>query len=181
MAGRVVTEAAEYMLFRGGKTFGGYVIYGYSTHPDRNTVAYGAGGPWSSVTKTGDQMLADIQTMLSAAEADRMYGPYMLYVDRAANINLNADFKAASDKNIRSRLLETDNILGISSSDQMPPNTLLLVQMTLDVAAWVNGETLQTIQWDVEGGFQINFKAFQIGVPLIRSDGAGRSGIVHMS
>jgi hypothetical protein len=40
----------------------------------------------------------------------------------------------------------------------------------VDVAAWVKGESLQTVQWDEYGGFKINFKAFAIGVPLIRSD-----------
>jgi hypothetical protein len=43
-------------------------------------------------------------------------------------------------------------------------------QDTVDVAAWVQGEPLQTVQWDEYGGFEINFKAFAIGVPLIRTD-----------
>jgi hypothetical protein len=37
------------------------------------------------------------------------------------------------------------------------------------------------VQWDIHGGFQINFKAFTIQVPLIRADAQGRSGIVHMA
>jgi hypothetical protein len=37
------------------------------------------------------------------------------------------------------------------------------------------------VQWDVHGGFQVNFKAFMIAVPLIRADAQNRSGVVHMS
>ena len=63
----------------------------------------------------------------------------------------------------------------------MPAANVIMKQNTPDVASWVNGEALQTVQWDELGGFKINFKAFAIGVPLIRSDMAGRSGVVHLS
>jgi hypothetical protein len=60
-------------------------------------------------------------------------------------------------------------------------NNVLLIQMTSDVVVMLNGADLQAIQWDVEGGMRINFKAMTIQVPLIRSDIDNRCGIVHMS
>jgi hypothetical protein len=51
--------------------------------------------------------------------------------------------------------------------------------MTIDNVAWIQGDPLQVVQWDEGGGFTINFKAWQIAVPLIRSDAQGRSGIFH--
>jgi hypothetical protein len=58
---------------------------------------------------------------------------------------------------------------------------VIVVQASQDVVCWVEGEPLQTVQWDEAGGFDLNFKAWQIAVPLIRSDAAGRSGVCHIS
>lgn len=180
-AGRTVTEQLENMLFNGGPTFGGLSIYGYRTHPDRNTAAFGTNGSWDQAAKTGENILVDLQTMKTALHGDRMFGPYWLYVPANAAVKLDGDFKANSDKTIRQRLEEVDGILGVRVADQLPSANVLLVQATADVATWVQGEDLQTVQWDEYGGFQLNFKAFAIGVPLIRSDSAGRSGVFHMS
>jgi hypothetical protein len=180
-AGRVVAEMAEQMLFQGGKVFGGMPIYGYTTVPTRNTISYGTGGNWNLTAKTGAQYLADLLAMIGLAQGDRMYGPYMLYVPRDVSVLLDNDFKSLGSDTIRKRLLMVEGLLGIKTVDQLPTGNVVLVQMTSDTVVWVDGETLQTVQWDVEGGFHINFKAFQIGVPLVRADFEGRSGIVHMS
>ncbi len=181
-AGRLVAEQTENMLFNGysGK-FGGFSIYGYTTHPDRNTETFGTGGAWSTPAKTGGQILSDLLTMIGAAEADRYYGPYWLYVPGNTGLKLEEDFKANSDKTIRTRLLETSQLSTIRTVDQLAADNIILVQPSFDVVVMVEGEPLQSIQWDVEGGFQINFKAMTINVPLIRSDAAQRSGVVHMT
>jgi hypothetical protein len=182
LAGRKCAEKQESILFSGGgKSFGGLPIYGYTTHPNRTTVAFGTNGNWAQVAKTGDNILADVQSMLTAAQTARHFGPYWLYVSRDASVKLSGDFKANSDLTIRQRLLEVEGIDAIKTSDKMPAATVLLVQHTSDVVQLLQGEPLQTVQWDVEGGFHINFKAFQIQVPLIKADIQGRSGIVHMS
>lgn len=180
-AGRMVSEMAEQMLFQGGKVFGGMPIYGYITVPTRNTMSFGTGGNWNLVGKTGDQYLTDLLAMIGLAQGDRMYGPYILYIPRDVSVRLDADFKANTSDTIRQRLLKVEGLEGIQVVDQLPSGNVVLVTMTSDTVVWVQGETLQTVQWDVEGGFHINFKAFQIGVPLVRSDFEGRSGIVHMS
>ena len=63
----------------------------------------------------------------------------------------------------------------------LPSGNLIVAQATEDVTAWVQGESLQSVQWDEYGGFEINFKAFAIGAPLIRSDAFGRSGLCHVN
>ena len=98
----------------------------------------------------------------------------------AAGVNLEADFKAESSQTIRQRLEAINNVSAVRVADQMPAGQVLLVQATIDVAAWVQGEALQTVQWDEYGGFKVNFKVFTIGVPLIRADITGRSGIVNL-
>jgi uncharacterized linocin/CFP29 family protein len=181
IAGRLVAEELERMLFQGGKTFGGNTIYGYTNHPNRNTASFGTNGAWSAAAKTGENILTDVLTMITALEADRMNGPYWLYVPGNSSVKLENDFKSNSDKSIRSRLLEVDRIAAIRVADQLPADNVILVQATQDVVALVNGESLQTVQWDIEGGFVVKFKAFAIQVPLIRADATGRSGVLHMS
>jgi uncharacterized linocin/CFP29 family protein len=181
-AGRKIAETAERLLFQGHPgNFMGLPIYGYTTHPNRNTVAFGAGGSWALAAKTGAEVLADVATLLSLANADRMYGPYWLYVGTAMSTKLAEDFKATGDKTIAMRILDNTEITSVRVADQMPANAVVLVQATPDVVQWVTGEPLQTVQWDIQGGFQINFKGFTIQVPLIRATADGNSGIVHMS
>jgi len=177
IAGRLVMEKLEYMYFNGGPQFGSAPIYGLTTHPDRNIVALGT----SWLTATGEQILAKVLEMIGAAQTDRFYGPYWLYVPANFNLFLDADFKANSDKSIRQRLLEVDGLQGIRVVDQLTASNVVLIQATVDVCALVEGEPLQTVQWDTEGGFIVKFKAFSIMVPLVRSDAQGRSGVVHAS
>lgn len=180
-AGRLVAEQEEKMLFQGGKTFGGLAIYGYTSHPNRNTTGFGTNGNWVQAAKTGENMIDDVFTLISLLEADRFYGPYWLYLPRNYSTVVGKDFKANSDKSVKARLAEIDGISAVRVADQLPSNNIVLVQATSDVATWVQGESLQTVQWDVEGGFHINFKAFEIAVPLLRSDAQGRMGLAHMS
>jgi len=180
VAGRLVAEQLKKMMFQGGRTFAGSPIYGLTTHPDRNLGTF-ASGVWSGGGVTGEQILADVLTWKGQLEADRMFGPYALFIPSNFNTKLDNDFKANSDKSIRQRLLEVDGLQSINTVDQMPASNVAMVQATQDVVALVDGEPLQSIQWDIEGGFIIKFKAFAIQVPLVRSDAQGRSGVVHAS
>lgn len=179
-AGRLVSEQIEDLTINGGKTFGGLPLYGLRTHPNRNTAGFGTNGAWSAAAKTGDDILKDVQTMLAAQEGDRFWGPFEIVVPTDAAIKLAGDFKTNSDKSIMSRLLELDQIERITVADKMPTLNVVMFQETPDVITLLDGEPLQTVQWDVHGGFQVNFKAFQIMVPLIRADAQGRSGVFHM-
>jgi uncharacterized linocin/CFP29 family protein len=181
LAGRKVAEETERMLFQGGKQFAGFPIYGYTTFPGRNTASFGTNGNWANAAKTGADIVADVQTMMALLEGDRMYGPYMIYTSANSSLKLQDDYKANSDRTIRERILALDNVLGIRVVDQLPANNVITVQMTSDVVELLIGEDLQNIQWDTHGGFKINFKAFQIMIPLLRTDAGGRSGIAHMS
>jgi Uncharacterized protein conserved in bacteria len=180
-AGRQVSEAIEDMVINGGKTFGGLPVYGLRTHPNRNTSGFGTNGAWSAAAKTGDDILKDVQTLISALEADRFFGPYEIVIPGDASVKLAGDFKTNSDKTIIERLLQLTQIRRITVADKMPTLNVVMFQLTPDVIQMLDGEPLQTVQWDVHGGFQINFKAFQIMVPLIRADAQGRSGVIHMS
>lgn len=181
VAGRKVGEECERMTVRGGKNFLGLNIYGLITHPHRATAAFGTNGSWSASAKTGADILADISTMKGLMEARGRYGPYWLYIAPNMSLKMGEDFKTSSDRTIRDRLLEVEGIQRITVLDQLPDDNIVLLDPSPENIVMVNGEELQTIQWDAHGGMQINFKAMQILVPLIRSDINDTTGIVHMS
>lgn len=181
-AGRKVSELVEQVLFQGTtKKFQGKSIYGYTTAPNRNTSGFGSNGDWGQSAKTGENILTDVLTMIRGLEADGFYGPYWIYVPSGASTKLEEDFKSNSDKTIRQRLLEVDRVQRVTVADKMPDSAVVMVQPTMDVVCMVQGAPLQSIQWDVEGGMRINFKAMTINVPLIRSTAAGDCGVYHMS
>ena len=181
IAGRKVAEQVETMLISGSKSFAGLPIYGYTTHPKRNTISFGVNGAWSQSAKTGDNILADVLAMIALAESGFYYGPYWLYVPRNASTKLETDFKANGSLSIIQRLQEIRGISRVEYLDMLPADNIILLQPTPDVVSLVDGEQPQSVQWDVNGGFGVNFKVFAIQVPLIRADAAGNSGIVHMS
>lgn len=180
-AGRVCAEESERMLFQGGKTFGGMPIYGYLTHPNRNTISFGTGGSWASASKTGEQMLTDLLSIAAVLDGDQIYGQFWMYVSGAIDLNLQKEFKAATNGSIKARLLQYDRLSRITVVDFLPADTVLVVVPRRETVVMALGESLQTIQWDFGGGFGVNFKAFMIQVPLIRATQSGKSGIVHMS
>lgn len=180
-AGRVVAEKAESMLFNGGPTFGTLPIYGYTTFPDRNTSTFDGGKHWGDNTKAGSSYLKDVTTALTSLAAKRMYGPFAVYVPTDAGVVIENDYNpgTANTQSIRQRLLAVEQIQDVRTADTLASGNVIFSQMTIDNVAWVQGDPLQVVQWDEAGGFTINFKAWQIGVPLIRSDAQGRSGIYH--
>jgi uncharacterized linocin/CFP29 family protein len=175
VCGTKIAEETERMLFQGGKTFGALTIYGYTTHPNRNTTTYGTGGAWTG-TKTGEQILADVLAWISIMNTDRRYGPFWIYVSSANNVFIQNDFKTASDKSIMARLLEIPEVGAIRVSEFLPSGAIVVVDPQPEVVQMLDGEALQSVQWDAHGGFEVHFKAF-----LIRADYAGRSGILHIS
>jgi uncharacterized linocin/CFP29 family protein len=182
VAGRKCADAQENLLVNGStKKFQSLPIYGYTSHPSRNLDTFGTNGAWSAAAKTGENMLDDLLSMLALMDGDKMSGPFMLYLPKDARQNLEKDFKANSSQTIRQRLLSVDGVAGIGFLSTLATANALLVQMTEDTVKMIQGETLQTIQWDTQGGMHVNFKAFMIQVPLVRADQEGNCGIVHMT
>ena len=74
-ATRSVAESIDDLFFNGGFTYGAATVYGYVTHPQRNTIAGGAGSDWKLVTVTGADIVADVINMVKdAAFQDNIAG-----------------------------------------------------------------------------------------------------------
>lgn len=184
IAGRLVAERQELMLFSGGPTYAGKVIYGYTTHPNRVTGGF-TSTHWDDTAagSVGAVALADVRKMKAGLSNStvRAHGPYWLYIPSNFDGSLDEDFKSNSDKTVRQRLLEVDGLERITVSDQLAADNMVMVQASSGTIQLLQGEPLQTVQWDIFGGLAISFKAMQIQVPRLTADAQGRLGIYHMS
>ena len=153
-------------------------VYGYTNFPNRNvktdmTLPDGT---------NGTTVLTSWLALRDLLYTDRFYGPYMAYTSSDYDKWLDNLFSTTepSAGTLRSRLLQIDDIQGIRRLDFLSDTaTVILVQMTSNVAEAVNGMELTTVQWESKGGMQLNFKVMAIQVPRLRSDYYGRCGIAH--
>lgn len=180
---RRVAEEAEKMLLgvstvANEYSFGGGKIYGYTDFPNRITSVITS--PTDS-TWTGTVFLREVLAMLQLSRNELHFGPWVLYVASAWDEYLDDDFKAASDKSIRSRVMEVNDLNDIRTLDYLTGFDMVLVQMTSDVVREVIGMDIITVQWDTDGGLMKNFKIMTIIVPQLRADQNGNTGIVHGS
>lgn len=178
-AARKVAEQAEAMLFTGlsSYTYGGGTIFGYTDYTHRAT--YTLSAHWNDAGATGETILADTLGMIQQLVDDRHYGPYVMYIPTNFQTALGEDFKAASDKSVRQRLLEVEGLSDIKVADFLTADNVIMVQMTSDVVRMVEGLPIQTLQWEIEGGMILLFKVMAIMVPQIRSDYENRCGVLH--
>jgi uncharacterized linocin/CFP29 family protein len=185
IAGRIVGDKSEGMLFSGAAVnVGGSTIYGYTTHPHRNTVDMDT----SWATATVKEILEDVQAMLAKARADGYYGPYYLYIPGTYEGRLDDDYVVGdpedgvtvSTKTIRQRILELQGIVAIRVADKLATDNVILVQMTRDVVDLAYAQDVTTVQWPMFGGFQLRHKTFAIWTPRVKSEYSGKSGVVHL-
>ncbi len=179
IAGRLVAERSEQMLFSGAAVVvDGNTIYGYTTHPKRNTVDLAEN--WDLDATTGADILEDVQQMLAALRGDRMYGPYVLYIPGTYEGKLDNDYRDNDERTIRQRILALQGIEDIRVTDFLADDNVILVQMTRDVVDLAIAQDITTVQWSILGGMQEEFKVMAVWVPRIKADFDGRSGIAHL-
>ena len=178
LASRLVSERIENILFNGANiTVTNSTIYGYTTHPARNTGAVSAA--WA--TATGEQIVSDIVSMMSDLAADNMYGPYALYVPTAVYAHFADDYKTNSDRTILERILAIPEIEVVRGTSNLTGSNVVLVQLTRDVVDVVDGIQPMPVQWESQGGFVVHFKVLAIMIPRVKADAKGQCGIAHYS
>lgn len=159
-------------------------VYGYTTYPNRNT--------YTLTAPTGSNPEATISNILAMREllyADGFYGPFMVYTSRNWDQYLDNDYARLGGNNasmtLRDRIRRTPDIIDVRRLDFLGLNsstfTMIMMEMSSNVAQAVNGMDLTTIQWETHGGMQIHFKVMCIQVPRMFSDINGNCGIVHGS
>jgi uncharacterized linocin/CFP29 family protein len=179
LASRRVSEMAEQMLLGTAADYGyaGYTIQGYTSYTNRlmKTITAPTASGW-----TGATTVAEVLEMRQQSRDAFYYGPWMLYNSPAFDVYLDEDYSTLKgDLTLRDRLKKIGDIQDVRTLDYLTGYTLLLVQMTSDVVREVIGMDVTTVQWESQGGMQLNFKVMCIMVPQIRTDYNGNTGIVH--
>jgi hypothetical protein len=193
-AGRRVAESIEKTLIgiNTGLTYGADArfgrassVFGYTNFPDRLTytsITAPTAGGW----KPSDTV-SNVIAMRELLYANNMYGPFMLYHSNDWDQYLDGDYYAlatsgmtAPSQTLRTRLSNIVGIQGVRRLDFFSDTfSMVLVQMTSDVAEAVNGMDITTVQWESQGGMRLNFKVMCIQVPRLKADFAGNCGICH--
>jgi hypothetical protein len=197
VAGRRVAERIEKFTLGVGTsfTFGtstnrlrAPTIYGYTSHPDRNTKVVSTPTGSNSATT-----VSEVLAMRSVLYADGFFGPFVVYNGTDWDQFLDDDHfrlvtqgAAAPITTLRERLMRIRDIADVRRADYLSPTetggTFDLIMVSLsnaEVARAVIGMPLRTVQWPTQGGMRLNFKVMTIMVPQIRSDFNGNSGIMH--
>lgn len=178
LAGRQVAEEIEKLTLgvSTGISFGGGQVYGYMNYPHRLTKTLTAINAASYYT-----VVADVLDMRKKSTDNNYFGPWVLYYSPAWYGHMDADYDASNRNGVtlKNRLEKIDGITAVKPADYLTGTTLLLVQQTSDVTRLVMGMDITTVQWETQGGMQINFKVMAIMVPQLRSDYGNQCGIVH--
>ena len=180
LAGRRVAEEAEKLALGVGSnfSFGGGSVYGLANFPNRLTKALSAINPASYNT-----VVQEVLEMRKQSTDNNYFGPWVLYYSPAWYAHMDADYDPnnRNETTLRSRLEKIEGINAVKPADYLTGTTLLLVQQTADVARMVIGMDITTVQWESQGGMQLNYKVMAIMVPQVRGDYGNQTGIVHGS
>lgn len=178
LAGRKVAEEAEKLVLGTTGTFayGGGTIYGLTNFPSRGTAALTLP---TAVGWTPATLVTEILSMRQDALDKYHYGPYALYFSPAWDEYLDSDYNAESGKTLRERITAISSIASIGTADYLTGFQVILFQLSTDVIREVVGMDVTTVQWETEGGLQLNFKVMAILVPQLRADYNGNTGIIH--
>lgn len=179
LAGRRVAEMAEELLIGNVDEyqFGGGTLYGYTNYDKRLTKTIS--DPEASGWEPADTV-QDVLQMRKQSQDAYHYGPWMLYCSPDWDVYMDDDYSEVKGSNtLRQRIEDINGIDNVRTLDYLSGYDLIMVQMTTDVVRTVVGMDTTTVQWESQGGMQINFKVMSILVPQIRADHNGNTGIVH--
>jgi hypothetical protein len=180
---RAVNESIEDATINGTQTLdgqdlavAGYKAPGLLNAPNHLSATLSAVA-WGMVSPVASTIFQDVQGGLAALRANKKYGPYYMFVPTAIGGVLDNDYGVSSPGVSINERLSKINGLTIETADLMPPNKVVIVQMTDDVVDMVVGQRPTVIPWTSVSGFTFHNMIMAIMIPRVRSDYNGKSGI----
>jgi hypothetical protein len=155
-------------------------------------------------TATGwspDWTRQDVLAMRQKLYNNRFFGPFNLYYSNDWDTYLDGSYyklttsgAVAPTQTLRTAL---ESIAGVNKVQRLDwlmsaalsnfrpfeklstyyPFTMIMVQMTREVAEAINGQDITTMQWEVSGGWEIRCRVWAIQVARFRADYYGNCGI----
>lgn len=153
-------------------------IYGYKTHPDRNTGT--AVGDWGHATLGYVNAINTIQAMKLALQNDRFYGPYWLYVNPMNWTDIGS-VNAATDRRVIDVIRQDPEIAAVRLSPRLLSGEIILVDPKPRSVQWVEAAMIRPVEWDEKGGLGTNYRVIGAGAPLIKSTSDGQCGVAHFT
>jgi len=177
VSSRKVRDMSENILFNGSSSIvvNGNNLYGYTTQPNRITGSVTAA--WTN--ESSRDILADVEGMLSDADAQFFFGPFILYVPTSYWSVLRSDYKSYSERTFLERLRQYSEIADVKPADVLPADNIVMVQMTRDVVDLAIGQSVTNVQWASGSKMTQFFKVMAAWAPRIKSDYNGNCGVVH--
>ena len=178
IATRLVMDSLEDCLFNGISNFtvDGKDIYGYRTHPNRNTEDL---TDWTNAAAR--KIVEDVKKMLDKAYADNMFGPFTIYVSKNIWAEIQLDYNdQKGDRTYKERIEAFADISMVKPGDSMPADQVVMVQLTDDVVDLAVGQDIVNVEWQTHP-MQSQFKVYGAMAPRVKADKDGHSGIVHGS
>jgi hypothetical protein len=175
---KVLEEAEKFTAGTQTYKYAGYNVYGYSNFPQRMTQTLTA--PTSANHATTVSEILSMRKKL----IDKGYGgPFVIYSAPAWDTYWDEDYLNTGSRTdtLRQRVMALEGIAAIRTSYWLSGNTMIMVQLTPDVAQAVIGMDVVTVQWPTNGGMLTNFKVMAILLPRLKADINGVAGIVHGS
>jgi len=181
---RVVAEGANSLLINGSTIkLNGQALYGYRTHPDRNTATATAlgGGSWATIAN----IVPTVAGAINGLNADNHYGPFMYYASTTQyNYATLTYFADASGETPYDRIIKMPQIAGFVMDPTLPDGEQLVIDMTKDVVDWAEPRDfagIQVLEWASGDGLASTFKIMQVGAPRVKSHQDGKSGVMHVT
>ena len=179
-ASRLVAERSEDLLFAGSTIkVEGQPIYGYFTHPDRNTLTMATA--WDAVAAgSNEDIINDVSEALKKARAANHYGPFIVYVPGKYEAKLDEDYRDLDQRTVRQRIEQLSGVEMVRVSDRIVGDNVALVQMDRNTVDLAIGQDVVPVQWSAEGGMVEHFKVMAAWAPRVKSDFNQKSGIVQI-
>ena len=176
VATRQVANTCEYMLAKGlpNFEFRGNKIYGYTNHPNRNTVNLAQN--WANDQST---IISDVNKMRKAMFADNRFGPFILYVAKNLWHILEEDYSTEKgDRTFKERIEAFSDITAVRHADYLADNNVVMVQMTDDVVDLAVAQDISFMEFmRIPNRFE--FMVCTLMAPRIKADRNDSCGIVH--
>lgn len=183
-ASRQVSEGLEDLLFNGwdavtdgnSNTFN---LYGYLTHPDRNTVSGSDFGTASNVRPTIEGIAQTLSGDNYAYDSGR--GVWFYLNSEQYDQLLADDPDNDSSDTLLDTMESTFSWLNIRRADKVPAGTGVAVKPQPEVVDLSIAEDIQTVQWEEKGGMSLLYKVMGAMAPRLKSDYDGQMGVVEVT
>ena len=154
-------------------------MYGYTTHPDRNTGT--ATGDWGDATNGPMNTLNTVQNMKRVLRADRFYPPYVLYVNDTNWTDIGMVMNATNTQRVVEVLQRDPELAMVKNAPRLNAGEVVMVSLLPRSVQWVEAFSIRPVEWDEKGSLGSNFRVIGAGAPLIKSTATGECGIAHFT